>query len=76
METPVQGKAFQALVRFFVLPDGRIRKIRIADSSGSDAMDESFYNAVAKSDPLPRLPAQFAGSGYDARIGFAVKGQK
>jgi len=75
LKTPAQGTAFKAVVRFFVLPDGRIRKIRIESSSGIDALDESFYNAVAKSDPLPRLPAQFAGNGFDARIGFAVKGQ-
>jgi len=70
LEAPNEGAAFKASVRFYILPDGRIRKIRIENSSGVNALDESFYNAVAKSDPLPPLPARFEDSFYDAEVVF------
>ena len=73
LDAPNHGVAFKASVRFHVLPDGRIRKIRIEKSSGVDALDESFYNAVAKSDPLPPLPARFKDSFYDAMVVFTSK---
>jgi len=73
-KAPQEGKAFKAIVRFYILPDGRIRKIRIENSSGMDALDESFYNAVAKSDPLPPLPARFKSAFYDAQVAFTSKG--
>ncbi len=73
-DAPHEEAVFKASVRFYVLPDGRIRKIRIEISSGVDALDESFYNAVAKSDPLPPLPERFRDSFYDARVVFKSKG--
>jgi len=73
LEVSSRGKPFDAAVRFYVLRDGRIRKIRVEQSCGIDALDESFYNAVAKADPLPPLPGDFAGKAFDARIWFVVR---
>jgi TonB family protein len=66
----------EVIVRFYVLPDGRIRDIYFEKTSGSDDLDESFYNAVAKSDPLPPLPAKFAEAYLNARIVFTPRGPK
>ena len=62
--------AFRAVVQFNILPDGRIRNIEIETSSGVDTLDESFYNAVAKSDPLVPLPTRLERETHVTAIEF------
>ena len=69
-EAPTKELDFKARVGFNILSDGRIRDIRIEKSSGVDLLDESFYNAVAKSDPLPPLPKSVHVPAWEAEIQF------
>ena len=69
---------YEAIVRFDTMRDGRIRNIAIEKSAGTRELDESCYNAVAKSDPLPPPPPPIQGEGRAValRIIFNPNGLK
>jgi protein TonB len=44
---------------FDIQRDGSIRNVRISQSSGNFAMDQSAQRAILMSNPLPALPREF-----------------
>jgi protein TonB len=46
-------------VMFDIQRDGSIRNVRISQSSGNFAMDQSAQRAILMSNPLPALPREF-----------------
>jgi TonB family protein len=72
---PVKGPSeFEVVVRFDAMRDGRIRNIAVEQATGARVLDESCYNAVAKSDPLPPPPPQAEGQDIALRIIFSPTG--
>jgi TonB family protein len=53
---PGEKSSLRALARFSVEADGEITGIRISESSGDAAFDESITGALRKSSPLPAPP--------------------
>jgi protein TonB len=46
-------------VTFEILRDGSIRNVRVSQSSGNFALDQSAQRAIVMSNPLPALPREF-----------------
>lgn len=49
------GAEGAATVSFRILPDGRLRDLRIKKTSGNDHLDDASLEAVRKAAPLPYL---------------------
>ncbi len=62
-----------ALVAFRVFRDGHIENIRLQESSGSRALDDSALQAVRMADPLDALPANLKGPYHDFLILFELQ---
>jgi protein TonB len=58
----IQGRA---LLRLRVTRDGRIAEARIAEGSGSEALDAATLEMARRADPLPPLPPEFPGAVAD-----------
>ena len=54
------AKRLKCTVTVRLLASGGVISARITRSSGNSAYDNSVYNAVLKSDPLPRPPSELA----------------
>jgi len=52
------------IMLFRVEADGTIKNIKIKQSSGNSAMDNSAMSALKKSSPLPKLPEQLNKNGF------------
>jgi protein TonB len=46
-------------VTFDILRNGTIRNVRVTQSSGNFAMDQSAQRAILMSNPLPQLPREY-----------------
>ncbi len=55
------GVRGQAVLKFNVAKDGKITKMILETKSGVPALDRAAIAAVAASNPLPALPAEFHG---------------
>ena len=64
----------EAKVGFEVLPSGKIKKIWFDQRSGNSFLDNSAYNAVAKSDPLPPFPPEIREPSITWGARFTPKG--
>lgn len=67
------SQAAQAIITFTIMRDGSIRDIRIAQSSGNPAIDNSAWRAVLNSNPLPALPLQYNDSSAPAEFTFDLR---
>jgi TonB family protein len=67
------NQAAQAIITFTIMRDGSIRDIRIAQSSGNPAIDNSAWRAVLNSNPLPALPPQYNDSSAPAEFTFDLR---
>ncbi|MFZ0612619.1 MAG: energy transducer TonB [Desulfobacterales bacterium] len=66
----------EALLGFTIRPNGEISDIWFDQKSGNVHLDESAYRAIAKSSPLPPLPAGLFEGGYTVGMRFGPKGIK
>ncbi|MFZ1199055.1 MAG: energy transducer TonB [Desulfobacterales bacterium] len=66
----------EALLGFTIRPNGEISDIWFDQKSGNAHLDESAYRAIAKSSPLPPLPAGLFEGGYTVGMRFGPKGIK
>jgi TonB family protein len=62
-----------AMIGFVILRDGSIRDVRLEQSSGNAAIDNSALRAVYASNPLPPLPLQYVESTAPAEFTFNVR---
>ncbi len=60
----------RALVLVEILPDGRIRSVEIAQSSGNKNFDDSILRAVKKANPVPAAPATIYNDFRTVRFWF------
>jgi periplasmic protein TonB len=60
-------------VMFEILRDGSIRNVRISQSSGNFALDQSAQRAILMSNPLPELPREFERNSALIEFWFALQ---
>jgi TonB family protein len=63
----VQG---ETLIRFSILPDGKISAMHLDGSSQHTNIDRAAWGAVTAVGQLPALPTEFKGSHLELRINF------
>ena len=64
------GGKGKTVVRFRILKNGNTKKLSIAVSSGSDALDKAAIQAVRDASPMDPLPPAFKGRYIDLRMTF------
>jgi TonB family protein len=64
---PMKGKA---AIRFAVQRSGRIRGIKLVESSDNITLDRTAWAGIQASNPLPALPVEFKGDYLSVRIRF------
>lgn len=67
-----QPRDLEARLQIKILADGEIKDIRFEKRSGNRYLDESAYEAVKKSNPLPALPKGY--NEYSVILGFTPAG--
>jgi len=64
----------EAVLVIKIMPDGQIRDIWFEKKSGNSYFDDSVHKAVAKSNPLPPLPAGFLRPYFNVGLIFTPSG--
>jgi TonB family protein len=67
---PPLMKHGRVVIRFLIMPDGKITGMNIESSSGDVAIDRAAYGTLIASSPLPPLPREFHGPYLALRGGF------
>jgi TonB family protein len=67
---PPQSKGLQAVVFLTIDRAGRIEQLRFVQRSGNALFDESLQRAIKHAEPLPPLPADYAGPSLEAELRF------
>lgn len=67
------AQAEPAIISFTITRDGTVRDVRVAQSSGNPAIDNSAWRAVLNSNPLPALPPQYTDSTAPAEFTFDLR---
>jgi protein TonB len=62
-------------VSFEILRNGSIRNVRVTQSSGNFAMDQSAQRAILMSNPLPELPREFERESANVEFWFSLQQQ-
>ena len=65
-------QATPAVITFTILRDGTVRDVRISQTSGNPAIDNSAWRAVLASQ-LPALPPQYVESTAPAEFTFDLR---
>lgn len=58
------------LLNFVIMPDGRVKGMRLEASSGDTSLDRAAWGSITASDPFPPLPAAFHGPYLGLRCRF------
>jgi TonB family protein len=69
---PPLNKQGETLIRFTILPDGRIAAMNLDGSSQDTAIDRAAWGAITGVGQFPPLPANFKGPLLELRIDFLV----
>jgi TonB family protein len=69
---PPLNKQGQTLIRFTILPDGRIAAMKLDGSSQDIAIDRAAWGGITGVGQFPPLPANFKGPQLELRIDFLV----
>lgn len=67
---PPEMKKGVVVLEFAILKDGRVAGLRVIRGSGDVPLDRAAYGAITYSEPLPHLPANFAGDYLLLRASF------
>jgi protein TonB len=62
-------------VTFEIARNGSIRNVRVTQSSGNFAMDQSAQRAIMQSNPLPELPREFERDSATIEFWFSLQQQ-
>jgi len=57
-------------IEFAILKDGRVAGLRLAATSGDDALDRPAWGSITGSNPFPPLPGEFKGQFLQLRFKF------
>jgi periplasmic protein TonB len=60
-------------VTFDIQRNGQVSNVRVAQTSGNVAMDNSARRAVMEASPLEPLPAAYSGSSASIEFWFTLK---
>lgn len=69
----ISGKSRDPVVRFSIDRDGAVSDVRLEQSSGSDALDESAISAVMAAQPFPPLPEEYPVGNLGVHFGFSYE---
>lgn len=69
----ISGKRRDPVVRFSIARDGSVADVRMEQSSGSDALDDSAISAVMASQPFPPLPEEYPVGNLGVHFGFSYE---
>ena len=69
---PPLNKQGETLIRFIILPDGRVGTMNLDGSTQDEAIDRAAWGAIKGNNPFPPLPNQFHGPQLELRIRFLV----
>lgn len=69
-----QNRKLETIVAIRIQRNGQITKTWVEKESGDRAYDQSTLRAVAKSNPLPPLPSDFAGEHFEVGLRFTPEG--
>jgi outer membrane biosynthesis protein TonB len=72
---PPLSKQGETLVRFTILPDGRIGGMWLDGSTHDDAINRSAWGSITSEGQFPALPSQFHGPNLELRIHYFVNKQ-
>lgn len=72
---PPLSKQGETLVRFRILPDGRIGGMWLDGSTHDDAINRSAWGSITSEGQFPPLPSQFHGPNLELRIHYYVNKQ-
>jgi len=67
---PPLNKQGETLIRFTILPDGRIAAMNLDGSSQDQSIDKACWGAITGEGQFPPLPASFHGPNLELRIDF------
>jgi len=69
---PPLSKTGSTLVRFTILPDGKIGNMWLDDSTHDQAINKAAWNSIPAVGQFPPLPKEFHGPNLELRIDFEV----
>ena len=69
---PPLNKQGETLIRFTILPDGRIGAMALDGSSHDDAINRAAWSGITGVGQFPPLPSSFHGPNLELRIEFLV----
>jgi outer membrane biosynthesis protein TonB len=72
---PPLSKDGETLIRFTILPDGRIGGMWLDGSTHDDAINRSAWGSITSEGQFPPLPSQFHGPNLELRIHYYVNKQ-
>lgn len=72
---PPLSKQGETLIRFSILPDGRIGSMHLDGSTHDDAINRSAWGSITSEGQFPPLPSQFHGPNLELRIHYFVNKQ-
>jgi outer membrane biosynthesis protein TonB len=67
---PPLNKQGETLIRFMILPDGRIAAMNLDASSQDTAIDRACWGGITGVGQFPPLPANFHGPNLELRVDF------
>jgi TonB family protein len=69
---PPLNKQGETLIRFSILPDGRIGAMRLDGSTQDQALDRAAWGSITGVGQFPPLPKEFHGPNLELRIHYLV----
>ena len=69
---PPLSKQGETLIRFMILPDGRIGGMWLDGSTHDDAINRSAWGSITSEGQFPPLPSQFHGPNLELRLHYYV----
>lgn len=67
---PPQSRGLQAIVFLTIDRAGHVEQFRFVQRSGNTLFDDSLQRAIKQAEPLPPLPADYAGHSLEAELRF------
>ena len=69
---PPLNKQGETLIRFSILPDGRIGAMHLDGSTQDQALDRAAWGSITGVGQFPPLPKEFHGPNLELRIHYLV----
>jgi colicin import membrane protein len=65
-------RAVTVILAFELMPDGRVRSVKVVRSSGSNFYDQAALRAIFLSDPFPAFPKEVEEPSLEIRMTFSL----